>query len=398
MTRVYSLTNLFLTLTLCFGLTACNQEDFFEKEVLAEPGPATTGSVNGGADGGVDAGVEGGVNGGSDAGVNGGTDGGIPGGVDGGTDGGSTVGGTDGGTPGGTDGGTTVGGTDGGVVGGTDGGSTGIVYEDKTELFQQSASENKKLDILWVIDDSGSMSDEQSALGYNFGAFIDDFILKDADFKMAITTTDVSSSTKKGRMVPNSDVLLTSAKAKENEAQFKQDFKSLVNVGIRGSGNERGLEATEGFIEKHASFLRSDAYLAVVIISDELDSSPKSVETYVNQLKATKSEAGLVKVYSIVDIPSGGRYKQASDSTGGVVMDIRNNFHGVLSDMGDSLINLLDSFALAASPVPGSLKVFINGVETTAYTYDVSTRSIKFHHPNLPAVGSEIKAQYKVEK
>src|SRR5690606_10831447 len=176
----------------------------------------------------------GGTPGGVDGGSQGGVDGGTPGGVDGGSQGG-----VDGGTPGGVDAG-----TQGGADGGTDGGTTGIVYEDRTELFQQTASETKKLDIVWVIDDSGSMGDEQASLGWNFSSFIDEFIQKDVDFKMAITTTDVSSSTKKGRIIPDSDVLLTSIKAKENETKFKDDFKRLIKVGINGSGAEKGLEAT----------------------------------------------------------------------------------------------------------------------------------------------------------
>ena len=430
-TRVSTLTNTFFSITFCLGLASCNKEDFFEKEFLENPfqGPTTTGMVNGGGHGGVDSGTDdGGTQGGVDSGVDGGTaggttgsssggtDGGTDGGIDGGTVGGTdggTVGGTDGGTVGGTDGGTvggtdggTVGGTDGGTVGGTDGGTPGVEYEEKTELFNQSASETKKLDIVWIIDDSGSMSDEQTALGSNFSAFINEFITKDVDFKMAITTTDASSSTKKGRMVTGSDTKLTSARAKANENQFKSDFRSLVKVGTRGSGSEKGLEASEGFMQKYAnSFIRPDAYLAVVMLSDEEDQSSKSVKNYTDYLKSFKSEAGLVKVYSIVDVGltnrSGGgvttgykRYADASNQTAGIVADIRDDFHRSLSDMGDSIINLLDSFALANAPVDGSLKVYVNGVASSDYTYDSSSRSIKFNPNNLPPVGSAIKVTY----
>jgi hypothetical protein len=438
-TRVSTLTNTFFSITFCLGLASCNKEDFFEKEFLENPfqGPTTTGMVNGGGHGGVDSGTDdGGTQGGVDSGVDGGTaggttgsssggttggdttggvDGGTDGGVDGGTDGG-TVGGTDGGTVGGVDGGTvggtdggTVGGTDGGTVGGTNGGTPGVEYEQKTELFNQSESETKKLDIVWIIDNSGSMSDEQSALGTNFSAFINDFITKDVDFKMAITTTDTSSSSKKGKMVTGSDTKLTSARAKANENQFKSDFRSLVKVGTSGSGAEKGLEASEGFMQKYASsFIRPDAYLAVVVLSDEEDQSSKSVKTYTDYLKSFKSEAGLVKVYSIVDVRMSNkgsgiatgykRYADASNNTAGIVADIREDFHRSLSDMGDSIINLLDSFALANTPVDGSLKVYVNGSQTSDYTYDSSSRSIKFNPNNLPPVGSEIKVTYLQQK
>jgi len=372
----------------------------------------------------VDTGVNGGTTGSSTGssstgGVDGSTTGGnSTGSTDGGVDGSTTSGSTTGGTVGGTDGsatagsttGSTVGGTDGSTTGGTTGsstgGTTGVVYESKEEIFHQAASSTKKLDIVWIIDNSGSMSDEQQALGSNFSAFIDDFITKDVDFKMGITTTDTSSSTKKGQMVSGSDTKLTSAKAKANETQFKSDFMNLVKVGTSGSGNEKGLEASEGFMQKYAaSFIRPDAYLAVVVLSDEEDQSSKTVAQYTDYLKSFKSEAGLVKVYSIVDVnktnccqsgisTGGDRYIAASNNTAGVYSDIRSDFHSSLSAMGDQIINLLDSFALANDPVAGSLKVYVNGSLSNDYTFDAVSRSIKFDSNHLPPVGAEVKVTY----
>ena len=273
-----------------------------------------------------------------------------------------------------------------------------------TESFIQTANAAKKLDIVWVIDNSGSMADEQGALGLNFNAFISDFITKNIDFKMAITTTDTTGANK-GLMVPGSAEKLTSQKAQANPYQFLTDFKNLARVGTSGSGYEKGLEATEGFMQRYStSFIRPDAYLAVVIVSDEEDQSPKSADHYVNYLKSFKREAGLVKVYSIVDInrtnsgygisTGGDRYAEASLKTGGVVADIREDFHRNLSSMGDSLFSLLDSFALAHEPVDGTLKVFVDGIESFDFSYDASSRSIKFDSARLPQVGAEIKVTY----
>lgn len=400
---------------------------------------STTGSSNGGTDGSVTGGTVGGVDGSTVGGTVGGVDGsattgGTVGGVDGSATTGGTVGGVDGSattggatgsvttgsstsgsttgsttsgsTTGSTVGGTTGGGVTGGSTGSSTGGTTGVVYQEVSESFKQSASETKKLDIVWIIDNSGSMSDEQDALGANFSAFIQDFITKDVDFKMAITTTDTSSSSLKGKMVYGSDTKLTSAKAQANETQFLYDFKKLVKVGTSGSGNEKGLEASEGFMQKYASsFLRPDAYLAVVVLSDEEDQSPKSVAAYTDYLKSFKSEAGLVKMYSIVDVGMtnvGGqgvstgyqRYADASNKTAGIVADIRDDFYKSLDDMGESIINLLDSFALAHEPVAGSLKVYVNGVLENNYTYDSATHSIKFNQGSLPPVGADIKVTY----
>jgi hypothetical protein len=390
-------------------------------------GSATSGSTNGGVDGSTTSGgTTGSGTGGTDGSTTSGqttggttgssTTGGTTGSsTTGGTTGSSTTGGTTGSsTTGGTTGssttggttGSTTGGTTGSSTGGTTGGSTGDTTGGSTfEVFKQSSSLTKKLDIVWIIDNSGSMADEQTDLGTNFSAFIDEFILKDVDFKMAITTTDTSSASLKGKMVTGSDTKLTSAKAKLSESQFKQDFRNLVKVGTSGSGFEKGLEASEGFMQKYAAtFLRSDAYLAVVVLSDEEDQSANAVKYYTDNLKSFKKEAGLVKVYTIADLDrtnSGNgittgadRYIKASNETAGVIANIRDDFHMSLSAMGDSIINLLDSFALAKDPVASSLRVYVNNVETNDYTFDAASRSIKFNPNRLPPVGAEIKVYY----
>lgn len=414
-TRVLNLGRLGVSLFFCLGLAACNNADYYEKKdfltnpyqspnaiELADANPQDVGGFGvGDTQGGVDSGVNGGTTSGgttSDSSSGGVAGGGTAGGgtAGGGTAGGSTTGGTVGGdTTGGVAGGGTAGGT-------TTGGSNPV---DVTENFIQKTEVSSKLDIMWVIDNSGSMADEQEALVRNFSAFIHEFINKNIDFKMAITTTD-GTATKKGLMVPNSDVALTSAKAASDPTTFFNNFASMITVGTRGSGNEKGLEGTEGFLNRYGStFLRPDAYLAVVIVSDEEDQSAKVPSFYTDYLKSFKATAGLVKMYSIVDtgLTNSGtgiktgfqRYADATNLTAGIVSNIRDDFAQILATMGDSLISLLDSFALASDPIPGTLKVYIDDVLTTDYTFDAASRSIKFAQGNLPAVGARIRVTYQ---
>ncbi len=478
---------LLMTIFFVASVTACNKEEFYQKDYLENPfadNTVVTGGSNGGDSSGVDGSSQGGVSAGVTSGSTDGTTGGsstgttaggsttgdstsgstaggstagdstsgsatggttTAGSSTGSTAGGSTTGdSTSGSTAGGTttagsstgstSGGSTTGSTTGGVgdcnnghgndADGVDDSNPGrghggpnalknpnvteVCYKNVEEKFQQSAAQTKKLDIMWVVDNSGSMADEQAALGANFDSFITQFINRNVDFKMGITTTDTSSDAKKGKMVAGSDSKLTSAMAAANPNQFMNDFKALVNVGTRGSGNEMGLMATEGFMEKYAdSFIRPDAYLAIVILSDEEDQSPKDVVKYTEHLKSFKANAGLVKIYSIVNaknVNTGGntighaRYEEASDRTAGVMSDIMDNFDDVLLEMGDSIVNLLDSFALAADPVDGTLKVFVNGVESSNYTFDAPSRSIKFTQGNLPPVGAQVTVNYKKVK
>src|SRR5580698_5135226 len=49
---------------------------------------------------------------------------------------------------------------------------------------------NNQLDILWVVDNSSSMSPLQANMTSNFNSFISTFQSKGYDFRMTVTTTD----------------------------------------------------------------------------------------------------------------------------------------------------------------------------------------------------------------
>src|SRR5579859_2945781 len=57
------------------------------------------------------------------------------------------------------------------------------------QSFKQ-AKVNSKVDLLWVVDNSGSMLPLQTNLTNNLHAFIDQFVTKDFDFHIAVTSSD----------------------------------------------------------------------------------------------------------------------------------------------------------------------------------------------------------------
>ncbi len=339
-----------------------------------------------------------------------------PGSTSGGTtDPGSTSGGTT--DPGSTSGGTTdPGSTSGGTTdpGSTSGGTTdpqdpqpGIcgdgTLQNASDTFTQNTAQNAKVDILWVVDDSGSMGDEQSALAYNFDVFINDFIQRDIDFKMAITTTDARDGYS-GVMKGDANKLTRDA-ARANETQFKEDFKQMIRVGTRGSGREMGLETSKDFFDNYRSWMRDDAYLIVVYISDEQDQSSDEVASYMNRLRGLKAQAGMVKAYSIVtqDIdPSkqwetlGTRYEEASNITGGEIANIHQDFYTTLSNFGIKILELLDSFPLSGVPVDANIEITVNGSELqSGWVYDEQARVIRFDRSAIPSEGSIVIAYYQ---
>lgn len=280
-----------------------------------------------------------------------------------------------------------------------------VILNDRSEIFTQNTGKNGDVDILWVIDDSGSMADEQDALGKNFQSFINQFLEKDIDFKMAITTTD-GTSTRNGKMVGDSSQL-TRASAKGNKTAFINNFTKWVKVGTSGSGVEQGLKTSTAFMDRYASsFLRPDAFLVLVYLSDEEDQSDKKVSEYVTKLQALKSNKGMVKAYSIVTVQNygnqwetiGKRYQEVSTATAGTTSDIKKDFSTVLLDMGGKILNLMDSFALNESPYQDQIEVLVNNAKVNSgYTFNASSRSIKFDANALPAEGSKVEVRYKVK-
>ena len=279
----------------------------------------------------------------------------------------------------------------------------GVSYQDQIDTFTQRAT-GSKLDILWVIDNSGSMGDEQKALGDNFEAFIKEFVEKDIDFQMAVTTTDTSRNNA-GREYKDSIAKLTSTKLKENKSRFMQDFAEMVKVGTRGSGYEKGIKASEVFTDRFQNkWMRDDAYYAIVYVSDEEDQSEKDPEAHFKQISKWKGNQGLIKAYSIVDmVPSSRRgaitrgyerYNEMSVLTGGSVASIKSDFHETLLQMGEEISSLTEQFPLSQTPADSAqIQVFVDGVENFDWVYNSSSNSVKFNA--APADGAEVSIEYE---
>ncbi len=173
-------------------------------------------------------------------------------------------------------------------------------------------------DILFVVDDSGSMSDNQTNLATNLGAFIDRLasLPIEDDFQIGVTTTDVQNfaggttftsgyenlnpypqgaliavtKDNAGNGIPGDLVYDLAAYPathgwggprilRRGSPTLIQDFKANVRVGTTGSNKEQPFRAIQLALHDriadgtNAGFLRPGAKLAVVILSDEDDCS-----------------------------------------------------------------------------------------------------------------------------
>ncbi len=152
-----------------------------------------------------------------------------------------------------------------------------------------------KMDILFVIDDSGSMEEEQGNLAQNFPQFVnvlDEYMAADGllDYRLAVTTTGrdvsytipglpfpISESGDNGVM--RQECGMTKRWIDRGDSTVASTFSCVANVGTTGPGLEMPLYATQLALRDriadgtNAGFLREDALLAIVILTDEDDCS-----------------------------------------------------------------------------------------------------------------------------
>lgn len=164
----------------------------------------------------------------------------------------------------------------------------------KTDKFQQIKA--SAIDILFVIDNSGSMEPHQEALAANFSRFME-LIDPDpsqrgedgeVDYRLAIASTDADKDA--GKLQGTPAVL-------QPDPGSIDTFRKNVQVGTKGAAREEGLRAAELALEAagklkddqgRKAFLRDNAFLYVIFVSDEDDKSFGEIRYYHRRLEGLK--------------------------------------------------------------------------------------------------------------
>ena len=302
----------------------------------------------------------------------------------------------------------------------------GTLEDEVTDVFDKVFD---GVDVLFVVDDSGSMSEDQENLSTNFTSFLSAAETWGVDFHLGVVTTDVDDPQKAGRLQG------TPRYVSADDASL---FIENVLVGSNGSGTERGLEASllaltaplahdggaactvdtqctppDKCIEggcggQNRGFMRDNAALHVIYLSDEEDQSPKPVATYIDFLKNLKGVGygELVKGHAIVGTPgsscgadTGQRYIEVAKATGGKTASIcDSNFSAALEDLSGGIFGAQYKYHLSRFPDPSTLTVTIDNVPcTVGWTFDPLSVAVVFAKTAacLPQPGNVVKIHYK---
>ncbi len=300
---------------------------------------------------------------------------------------------------------------------------------DATQIDEFEQLGKPKVDILFVMDNSCSMSEEQTSIASNFQAFIQFADSQGLDYQLGVTTTDVDLGGEMGRLVHATGPDTPFAGPVANKVVTPQSLPSpeslfALNIqrGINGSAFEQGLEGAYEALSNplifsdNAGFLRPDAVLSIIFISDEEDQSPQALDFYVNFFLSIKGfrNTNLFSASAIVgDDPggcatasSGSRYVATANRTGGVFQSVcTSDWSHALEDLSTTAFGFKSRFFLTNQPVIATIEVYIDGVllpavspgGTVNWTYDFGTNAINFSPFAVPEPGSMIRVEYTAE-
>jgi hypothetical protein len=262
---------------------------------------------------------------------------------------------------------------------------------DVDTYAQQAAS---AVDVLWVVDNSGSMQPFQQNVAQNFASFIKIFTRGSIDFRIAVTSTDIFHDQGK--------FLGTPAIISPQTPDVIGSFESNVAVGINGSANSEGLAAAQLAIDRQkqanasvqqniltcqnacpsgntscqqtclsqfpVDFLRHGAYLYIVFVQDDDDASSLDIRYVYRDLAdaqgigndGTVSAAAITGVQPVEACGAhlGQRYIDLVTLLNGQFGDICDaSFADTLHRLSTDAIGLKRKFALTRQPNVQTLTV-----------------------------------------
>jgi hypothetical protein len=279
------------------------------------------------------------------------------------------------------------------------------------------------VDILWVIDDSGSMANQRKTLTDNFEAFLTKLKSLKVDYQIGVTSTNFADNGKLRGMTkiidndtPDAGALFTANTTfPSSRTRWEQGLR-MAQFAVSSPNTDVG--------GPNAGFLRPNAALAIIVVSDEDDSSYGPTDYYARVFQSSKGKGNeaLVTFSTIAGTTPSGctppgeetfygsladpafRYAAVSTKTGGIVGSICDlSFENTLLQIAEALNTLRRVFPLTLTPVGGTLTVKVNGVvipqdPVNGWQYRPETNSVVFLGTYIPPPGAQIRLEYAFAK
>jgi len=278
-----------------------------------------------------------------------------------------------------------------------------INREVNVESFAQPARA-EGVDILWIVDDSASMFEEQAQLELHADSFISYLSAVPVDFRLGVTSTDLS--------VDEPGVLVGDVLSPETPG-LSDAFAAQIRHDEDGSRDEMGFEAAILAADPdgvNSGFNRTAADLEVIFFTDEDDNSELDALGLLEALEAGRD--GGVVVNSVVgDPPSGCASLEAAADAGVKYIEAQElslglresicalDYGAMLERVALRVLGMETHFYLAKVPSPASMEVIIDGAhipsrERHGWQYEPGINAIVFDGYAVPRPGAEVVVRY----
>lgn len=293
----------------------------------------------------------------------------------------------------------------------------GSAGQEQSETFVQNAT--SPLDIVMVVDNSGSMEEEQVNLSSKLANLLS--AVEATDWRIGITSTDLAD----GGLI---------RRINKGDNNVQTVFSDTINgLGTNGSGHEMGIaqaaHAVQGGIEGRRGvtpWIRGNSGLAILIVSDEDNCSgeggvyfcgPARSGFSFNQINGMQNKSYLLdylqgvrqfkqttRVYGIINTPQSSCpglplntvsaiYGDTIRTTGGLSGSICDqSYEATLKEISKDFVAVLNvDYTLTDAPNAGTVKVTVNGQDFSG-KFTVNGKTIKFDQ--VPPEGAKIAVNY----
>lgn len=279
------------------------------------------------------------------------------------------------------------------------------------------------VDVLWVVDNSGSLINERQLLAAQFDRFLGVLLAADVDFHVGVTSTDLGLTGDRGQLRGRPRYIDRSTPDPlgvfRRAVTFPDDDTVSLEEGLGAMAAALGPDLTSG---TNAGFVRDEAALAVIVVSDEDDGSLGPTAHFTRFLRSLKGPGrdANISLSAVVgpepdgcvppgeelifgaEARAGERYIEVAQDTGGLIESIcAADFAPFVEALATSLAGLRRFFPLSAPPAPTSIEVTVDGARvpesaTNGWTLRIDERALVFNGMAVPPPGAEVLIAYDV--
>ena len=260
------------------------------------------------------------------------------------------------------------------------------VYKDNPRVQPRSdktyslSISDLEVDILWVVDNSGSMGDIQRNIESNASLFMNEFSKSNLiEWRMGLISTDDSQLPFLGFDTVPFDF---------NSPDPVITFQNAIDrLGTNGSASEFVFKNINNLFNSHPNFFRENAHLAIIMVSDEEEQSAGSSWNpiprykpfaFLNSMKARMKANRILRFYGALQTSDledctsgmfnykGSAYETVINETSGIIVSAcSSQFGKQLAKIGEDIVNFGEApvVNLNELPVVETIRVFFENVE-----------------------------------